>query len=78
MQSTIQHIQFQVNNINKELDYNKKIFSESKIKTIEESKQGVRKLEMEVQLLNMGMDQYAKKLDIDKLEQMFNNYTPLH
>ena len=33
---------------------------------------------MEVQLLNMGMDQYAKKLDIDKLEQMFNNYTPLH
>ena len=38
----------------------------------------MKKLEMEFQLQQISLGQYAKKLDVDKIESKLDNYTPAH
>lgn len=57
----IQSLQFTVNNLKTEVDYQKKMFSVQKLQLLDTCETKLRNLTYEVEVQKMNMDQFASK-----------------
>ena len=57
----------QVNNVNTEMDYLKKVFNERKIREVDANTAGIKNINLELEILKMDVQNCPSKNDILKL-----------
>ena len=73
-----QKIVYGLANVKKEIDYMQKIYSPGKLTQIDNALKKVHANVFEIEVMKMNQDNLAKKADVDRLENRFGDYCPMH
>ena len=75
--SQLQSMNFAINHIKSEIEYQKKVFSVTKLQEIDGLVKKVNNITYDVQVTKMNMENLATKSELDATERSLMNYAPL-